>query len=111
MALFQMTYGLNREGQEEIAAKARSTHLGMAHFAHSGPSGKTCRECRFWMKTSTWYAEMGKHGGAARPAPCAKYHQLMQLKGENIPHDAAACKYFEQAAAPQPLRRPKRASE
>lgn len=31
----------------------RSTYLGQAHIAGTGPSGTTCRECVFWRRVST----------------------------------------------------------
>ncbi|HEX2554216.1 MAG TPA: hypothetical protein VHL98_10970 [Microvirga sp.] len=111
MSLFQVTHGLNREGQEDVIRRARGTHVGMAHFAGTGPAGRTCRECVFWMKTSTWFAEGGKNGGGPRPAPCARYQQLTHQRGGNVPHGASACRHFAAADHPQPMQRPRRAGE
>jgi hypothetical protein len=32
----------------DFDAKFRSTYLGQAHLAGTGPAGKTCRECIYW---------------------------------------------------------------
>lgn len=88
---------------------AASTHAGQAHFAGSGPSGSTCRECVFfsWLATGGWHSNTGKHGGAPKPACCAKYRALTGQAGSKVPHDAGACKYFDAAKEPQALRSPK----
>lgn len=76
---------------------ARATHPGMAHFAGSGPRGKTCRECIFWAHGPHDYrAKGGKYRGLIEPAICKKYQSFMQHEGSKIPDDAAACKYFDQ---------------
>jgi hypothetical protein len=62
---------------------------GMAHFAGTGPKGRTCGECKFFMfRTATFYG-------------CDKYTKLMRGKtGKAIRGSLPACKYFEQKAAP-----------
>lgn len=78
-------------------AMARATHPGMAHFAGSGPKGKSCRECIFWAhKTHDYRSKGGKYRGLIEPATCNKYRQLARNEGSKIPDDAASCKYFEQ---------------
>jgi hypothetical protein len=79
---------------------ARATHPGMAHFAGTGPHGKTCRECSFWAHTQYDYrSKNGKYAGEIKPASCKKFRALMHEEGPQIPHMAAACKYFEQNEA------------
>lgn len=74
---------------------------GMAHFAGSGPYGKTCGDCRHrgyerekkrgkWDETlrqyvSEWYRYLG----------CAKFKQLTGTSGPVIRSDNRSCKYFE----------------
>jgi hypothetical protein len=67
------------------------TFKGMAHFAGTGPEGKTCRECEHWQ----WNSRRSE-SGAPQPASCAKWKQLMgsPRDGMAIPHSAKACKYF-----------------
>jgi hypothetical protein len=68
----------------ELAARVRATVPGMAHFAGTGPEGKTCRECIEWTLVG-------------RKRLCAKYRSLMDKWGDQyIPPLTAACKYFVQ---------------
>jgi hypothetical protein len=76
---------------------ARATYPGMAHFAGSGPPQKTCRECAFFDHAKNDYYASGKHRGRIKPAKCRKYRALMSVVGARIPHDAAACRHFNQA--------------
>lgn len=79
----------------KIDTMASITHKGMAHFAATGPRGKTCRECSF-VQVSGYYVISGSHRGSLKPGPCHKRASLMQgVKGEAVPHEARACKYFE----------------
>jgi len=76
---------------------ARATHPGMAHFAGTGPGGKTCRECIFWSHGPHDYrSKNGKYRGLIEPAICKKFQQMMRVQGEKIPDEAMACKYFEE---------------
>lgn len=83
--------------------KRNRTYPGMAHFAESGPTGKTCRECQAWTGCGGdrgYYAKKGRHGGALKPRACARYREMMMGNtGPGVPHDARACKYFEQIDA------------
>jgi len=82
-------------------AMARATHPGQAHFAGTGPRGKTCRECTMWAHVKDDYrAKGGKYRGLIKPAICSKYKQLMREEGPAIPEDAMSCKYFEQNDRP-----------
>lgn len=103
MVFFNLTHGLHREDQPEARAAA-ATHLGQAHFAASGPVGKTCRECTRWQFVRQWKA----NGGPPKASPCAKYRELMQAWGKNVPHDAWACKYFVERDAAVALVRPEK---
>lgn len=84
--------------------KRRSTYPGMAHFAGSGPDQATCRGCAFWTGCGAedgYYAKTGKHGGTIKPRSCSKYRDMMRGDvGPGIPHDAAACKYFQENPTP-----------
>lgn len=59
---------------------------GMAHFAGTGPLGKTCRSCIFCIR------EQKKHY-------CHKYTHLMGMdkSGPAIEPEYEACRYFEGA--------------
>ena len=74
---------------------------GMAHFAGSGPSGKTCGDClhRGYRRQS-----LKEHWDAAirqmvsnfyRHPGCAMYRKLTGRHGSKIAPENHACKYFE----------------
>ena len=69
-----------------LKSKALRTHAGQAHFAGSGPSGKTCAECASFEPKSK-----GVKG------ECRRFRQMMSGRGVAYPCDAAACKYYEAA--------------
>jgi hypothetical protein len=74
----------------------RSSFAGMAHFADTGPAGRTCRECQFWQHTSyDYHSKAGKYHGLIKPSACAKYKAITGRVGAPVPDDAMACKYFE----------------
>jgi hypothetical protein len=87
-----MPYLTTPEG-EDVARQRYNTPPGMAHWEGSGPSGKTCRECRFW----GWSTGPARHreNGLLKPQPCAKYRQFAMRGGNKVPYSAGACKYFE----------------
>jgi len=58
-------------------ASALSTHIGMAHFATTGPAGTLCSQCDYRSK-----------GG------CSKFVQMTKGKMKMFPGDTPSCKYF-----------------
>lgn len=103
MELFtrHLTHSENIEGVE-------CTHLGQAHFANTGPVGKTCRECSFWGKRKLnddgrLEASNPEYEGSAsddlmhlRNAPCN--YEIMNKATKYVPHDAGACRLFNQSS-------------
>ncbi len=74
--------------EDPVIQKASRTHRGMAHFAGTGPSGKTCRECANWVVAAGSRAK-------CKAASCSAYRRMMNGRvGQSFPA-AAACKYFE----------------
>jgi hypothetical protein len=81
---------------------AKSEHVdsvpGMAHFAHTGPEGTTCSQCRFWDRPK--HIPGGK-AAALLAFQCLKARELAGLlhhKGRRLPAVPAAtraCRYFE----------------
>ena len=63
----------------------RRTPFGMAHWAGSGPIGKTCGQCEHLV-------DMNR----ASPRRCAEYHRRMKRWGGVIARSTASCKYFEE---------------
>jgi len=54
-----------------------ATHVGMAHFATTGPTGTFCSQCDYRSK-----------GG------CAKFVQMTKGKVKTFPKETPSCKYF-----------------
>lgn len=85
----------------------RRTWPGMAHWAATGPAGKTCRECIFWTDCggqAGYYARRGMSGGGLKPRSCKKHQELMRGEvGNRVPHHVESCKYFEQNPEPPSL--------
>lgn len=78
------------------------TFSGMAHWAGTGPSGKTCLECVEFAARHRYKAAGGHHAkGEIKPARCRKYTRLMAgLEGKPVPHYARACRHFLQNPSP-----------
>jgi hypothetical protein len=111
-----LEFGKHLKGNEAHAAVAR-TYLGQAHIAGTGPEGKTCRECVFWhikkhRKLSgggyeTVATHPGYFGKKHGTSPCevkkARCNRPIANKANRlIPHDAGACRLFEQEEKPLP---------
>jgi hypothetical protein len=62
---------------------------GMAHFAGTGPNGKTCGECEFWGYQVT------TPKGLKLQFRCKKYNELTKKNGNIIPGLTLSCKYWE----------------
>ena len=75
--------------QDEYGRAALKTHIGMAHFAGTGPKGKTCRQCIHWL-----HIGHKKTDRTPLNAPCAKG------TGAKFKHDASACKHFDENKNP-----------
>lgn len=74
---------------------------GMAFFAGSGPTGKTCGDCkhRGYMRESRngkWNASLQQivHR-ASRVMKCAMFKKMSGRHGADIDADYPCCKYFE----------------
>lgn len=87
----------------------RETPPGMAHWAGTGPSGKSCRECGHWKTRGRYASAANRHAaGELKPSPCGKYESLMQQKGPPIEHWRRACRHFEpRSKVLSPVQRPK----
>ena len=71
------------------------TPEGMAHWAGSGPKGKSCRECKHYTNEGR-YSQNGKFPGYLKPGRCRKYATFMRRRGPKFPVRTASCKHFEQ---------------
>jgi len=83
----------------------RVTEPGMAHFAGSGPPGKTCKDCAFkgYRRPGNAHFDPVKNDYVVhmrRTGGCAKFRELSGNHGLAIKGTCRACKYFEQKAKP-----------
>lgn len=84
------------EPNPALAALVKATIPGMAHWAGTGPRGKTCGECEFLVSISV---------GVGRSTRCEKYQQMMNGKvgSKKIPEVTPSCKYFEPIKKKKPI--------
>lgn len=76
------------------------TPVGMAFWAGTGPQGKTCRECRFYVFNG-YKSARGSKGGVLKNSPCQKFIALTNgIDTHKIPYDTSSCKYFDQNPTP-----------
>lgn len=85
------------ELDQQFQAMVKETPSGMAYWAGTGPSGRTCRECE------KFKADGYNAASLLKTAKCAKYTELSLREGMKIPHDSKACKYFEASESPPPV--------
>lgn len=75
---------------------------GMAHFANTGPYGKTCGGCRFRglyreSQKATWNeANQDFVHKTYRTTQCQMFKKLCGEYGAAVKKDYPACKYFEE---------------
>jgi hypothetical protein len=95
MARLDLTLSLTSIHSEQLEHQLRTTHRGMAHFANTGPFGRTCSECAYW----GYYKEIRDRDGVLLKAThrhgCKKFLELTGQHGNIVPASAAACRYFE----------------
>jgi hypothetical protein len=90
--------------QDELNHPAARTYIGQAHFAGSGPAGKTCRECCFWVPAPGTTKHAYDQSGI-KAHRCTKRASMMRSKdAQLVPPKASACKYFEPPESPPPQR-------
>lgn len=87
----------------EFERRRSQTFPGMAHFANTGPSGKTCRECQHWGggRASDYTSPTGRFHGLIKNHPCSRYESMMNgVTGPGVPADAQSCKHFSENPEP-----------
>ena len=87
------------------------THLGQAHIAGTGPEGKTCRECSHWFNRDgngrLCAAKYQGDGSGTLHLQGARCNRPILNKADRlVPHNADACRLFEQEESPPPASRP-----
>jgi hypothetical protein len=92
---------LLNENLTDIAVEHIQSAPGMAHFAGTGPKGKTCGQCSFWgyQKLSKSDKTNNNTGEVYRTSTandgCKKFFILTERHGPKIRPNLLACKYFE----------------
>jgi hypothetical protein len=79
----------------EFVAMVRATKSGQAHWAGTGPAGKTCGQCDhlgYWEQVRN---SAGDNVYSRRRTGCAKFFQLTGNHGAVIPPGAGACRHFQ----------------
>lgn len=80
---------------DEVAARIKKTHVGMASWADAGPFGAKCAECRHY---GTWKQVRNARGETVKtgflPGRCEMFRQLTGEIGARVPPSASACRYF-----------------
>lgn len=114
-----LEFGKGLTGNEAHSAVAK-TYLGQAHIAGTGPEGKTFRECVFWHikkyrkisdgEYESYAVHPGYFGKSHKTTPCevkkARCNRPIANKANRlIPHNAGACRLFEQEEHPLPAKR------
>jgi hypothetical protein len=83
-------------GDAELERQIGLTHVGMAHFAATGPFGTSCGQCAFYGYHRTKRDKAGNAGRTIfRRDCCAKYHAFTGKHGRRIPATTESCRYFE----------------
>ena len=86
---------LTRGHSDILEYQIRSSHPGMAHFANTGPLGRTCAECKHLGYHQQRRDAAGNLTATTfRRNGCEKFHELTGKHGPAVPLSAAACKYF-----------------
>lgn len=98
-------------GHGELGELLAASVAGMAHFAGTGPIGRTCRECESW-----GFPRLGKPDadglcdilpptfkrdpatGELCARRCYRFRQLTGQAGGAIGHGAQACRHFVERA-------------
>jgi len=79
------------EPNPELAKLVRNTFHGMAHWAGSGPQGKTCATCQHF---GTVYQY---EGAKPKKDRCKLYFKMMEGKiGNQIPANTMSCKHYSE---------------
>jgi hypothetical protein len=79
----------------ELAAQMRATYPGQAHWAGSGPNGKTCGECCYLGYFKQRRNASGDTIRSEHTGGCRRYFELTGEHGPVVPTTAGACRHFE----------------
>jgi len=79
----------------ELAAQIARTRAGMAHWAASGPLGRTCADCSYLTYWQQIRNAAGNIVATKRCRGCAKFFALTGRHGPVVSKHTEACRHFE----------------
>jgi hypothetical protein len=79
----------------EFVAMVRATRAGQAHWAGTGPAGKTCGDCAHLGYQRQRRNASGDLVKSEHTGGCARFFQLTGDHGPAVPATAGACRHFE----------------
>lgn len=103
---------LTRAHDPKTAALIEASRPGMAHFAGTGPEGRTCRECIHWSRKwkdidhdeSIKSGDFKRDFGVLKPRRCRKFWRMTNhQRGKGLPHGTASCRHFDENPDPPPV--------
>lgn len=105
-------YDITLTAHENVEGVTR-TYLGQAHFAGTGPKGKTCRECSKFCSSNLDGSKRtpvyeGRDDGKMHLADARCHHQIANKADRVFPCKALACSFFEHADNPAVIVREKK---
>ena len=78
----------------DLDNQVRRTHVGMAHFAGTGPFGARCGDCAHLGYYKPIRNERGEVVRTPRVGGCAEFHRITGRHGPVVPPSAEACQHF-----------------
>jgi hypothetical protein len=78
-----------------LSAQIAKTRPGMAHWAATGPFGRTCGDCSYLGYWQQIRNAAGNTVTTKRRHGCAKFLALAGNHGPAVPRNTEACRYFE----------------
>lgn len=81
--------------------KIKRTHLGQAHYAGTGPAGKTCRECVHFLSPGYYSKSDRDRANTLKDGACRA--PMSGKARRRFPHSAMSCLLFEQDPDPKPI--------
>jgi hypothetical protein len=79
----------------ELTAQMRATKPGQAHWAGTGPAGKTCGDCVRLGYLRQRRSASGDLVKTTHTGGCQRFSQLTGRHGPVVPVTAGACRHFE----------------
>ena len=95
----------------ETLAPVIGTAMGQAHFAGTGPKGRTCRECAHWQIRNAKGEKVAyqyKGNGTPKVLEILSAHctyPIANKANNRVPHGAASYRLFKPADSPPPATR------